>query len=89
MSQNLIKLISATTPNLEEQWPCGIPKMESGEEVIYQGRGVPDILRKHENSEVFFSHEECIVFIIIYLYLLFWGIVFNEESTGEHQTNSH
>lgn len=54
MSQNLIKLISATTPNLGEQWLCGIPKMESGEEVIYQGRGVPDILRKYENSEVFF-----------------------------------
>lgn len=55
MSQNLIKLISITSQNLEEQW-CMAPQRRRvlGREMIYLSREKCKYLtlRKHENTEV-------------------------------------
>lgn len=57
-----------------------IPEMESEEKAIYQGRG--DLLRKHENNEVFSSRGKMYNVCCNLLIFIILGHCFHEESTG-------
>lgn len=74
MSQNLIKLISATTPNLEEQ--CYVISQRWSQRKRPFIKGEVTFLENMKIMKSFLLVEKCIMSVVTYLYLLFWGTVF-------------